>query len=163
MMMSPTSRTHKLIVHYIFDILLKQTKADVWSEDTRIDVEAITGTKEYKTYVEPDIFLGTNLKWNNETVISTPEIVIEVLSMATAHEDRNEKLELYKKMGVKEYILVSQEQIVIQYNLNNEDYKSAHIIDDVFTSKSIHGIKLSFNEVFKLVRDRIVLFHNDIK
>lgn len=57
--------------------------------------------------VQPDVFVVCDTKKITDQVINgAPEIVIEVLSPATALKDRREKKRLYEKFGVREYLLV---------------------------------------------------------
>lgn len=152
MMMCPASNLHRFIVHYIFNELIDQVDSanNVGSESTRIDVNYITKTKNYKSYVEPDVFIGKDLLWKGEYLVSAPELVIEVLNFATANEDKTRKLELYKKIGVKEYLLVSQDKIVTFYNLNNENYAEGTLVNNKFESKEL-DIILDFDKIFGLV------------
>ncbi|MBC5628143.1 Uma2 family endonuclease [Clostridium sp. NSJ-6] len=156
MMMSPASNLHRIIVHYIFNELLDQIESanNVGSEATRIDVNYILKNtdKKYK-YLEPDIFAGSDLLWKGEILVSAPELVIEVLSFATAKYDKTEKMDLYKSIGVKEYILVSQDGSVELYRLQNDNYKDYLKIDNKFKSDYLN-ITLDFDKIFSLVQDK---------
>ena len=57
----------------------------------------------------PDIVFvsSARLKVVVETrITAAPEIVVEILSPATAHRDRGAKRRLYEKFGVREYWLI---------------------------------------------------------
>ena len=156
MMMCPASNLHRIIVHYIFNELLDQTDSanNVGSEATRIDVNYIlkNPTKKYK-YLEPDVFAGGDLLWKGEILVSAPELVVEVLSFTTAKYDRTEKMDLYKSIGVKEYILVSQDGSVELYNLENDNYRDYIKIDNIFKSNYLN-ITLDFDKIFTLVKNK---------
>ena len=150
MMMCPASNLHRIIVHYIFNELLDQIESanNVGSEATRIDVNYILkdSNKKYK-YLEPDIFAGGDLLWKGEILVSAPELVIEVLSFTTAKYDRTEAI------GVKEYILVSQDGSIELYNLESNNYKDYIKIDNIFKSNYLN-ITLDFDKIFTLVKNK---------
>lgn len=156
MMMCPASNLHRIIVHYIFNELLDQTDSanNIGSEATRIDVNYIlkNPNKKYK-YLEPDVFAGGDLLWKGEILVSAPELVIEVLSFTTAKYDRTEKMDLYKSIGVKEYILVSQDGSIELYNLESDNYRDYIKIDDIFKSNYLN-ITLDFDKIFTLVKSK---------
>ncbi|WP_195467910.1 Uma2 family endonuclease [Clostridium sp. D43t1_170807_H7] len=156
MMMCPASNLHRIIVHYIFNELLDQTDSanNVGSEATRIDVNYIlkNPNKKYK-YLEPDVFAGGDLLWKGEILVSAPELVVEVLSFTTAKYDRTEKMDLYKSIGVKEYILVSQDGSVELYNLESANYRDYIKIDNIFKSNYLN-ITLDFDKIFTLVKNK---------
>ena len=156
MIMCPASNLHRIIVHYIFNELLDQTDSanNVGSEATIIDVNYIlkNPNKKYK-YLEPDVFAGGDLLWKGEILVSAPELVIEVLSFTTAKYDRTEKMDLYKSIGVKEYILVSQDGSIELYNLENANYRDYIKIDNIFKSNYLN-ITLDFDRIFTLVKNK---------
>ena len=156
MMMCPASNLHRIIVHYIFNELLDQTDSanNIGSEATRIDVNYIlkNPNKKYK-YLEPDVFAGGDLLWKGEILVSAPELVIEVLSFTTAKYDRTEKMDLYKSIGVKEYILVSQDGSIELYNLESDNYRDYIKINDIFKSNYLN-ITLDFDKIFTLVKSK---------
>lgn len=156
MMMCPASNLHRIIVHYIFNELLEQTNSanNVGSEATRIDVNYILKSTDEKTkYLEPDVFAGSDLLWKGEILVSAPELIIEVLSFATAKYDKTGKMDLYKSIGVREYILVSQDGSVELYKLQNDNFKDYIKIDDLFKSEYLN-ITLDFDKIFSLVRNK---------
>lgn len=91
--------------------------------------------------------------WKGEILVSAPELIIEVLSFATAKYDKTGKMDLYKSIGVKEYILVSQDGSVELYKLQNDNFKDYIKIDDLFKSEYLN-ITLDFDKIFSLVRDK---------
>ena len=57
--------------------------------------------------VQPDVFVVCDEKKITEANIQgAPDLIVEVLSPATALKDKREKKNLYEKYGVKEYIIV---------------------------------------------------------
>ena len=75
------------------------------------------------------------------------------MSFTTAKYDRTEKMDLYKSIGVKEYILVSQDGSVELYNLENDNYRDYIKIDNIFKSNYLN-ITLDFDKIFTLVKNK---------
>lgn len=102
--------------------------------------------------VQPDVFVVCQKNKILKTHIAgAPDLVIEVLSPATALKDRREKKELYEKFGVKEYILVDpEEKYVERFSLSKGHYKSSDIFGptESFSLKVIKGIKIELKEIF---------------
>ena len=60
--------------------------------------------------VQPDLLVVCDrAKITEMNIQGAPDLVIEVLSPATAKKDRGEKKDLYERHGVKEYLLVDPE------------------------------------------------------
>ena len=62
------------------------------------------------TVLRPDVAVVCNDP-KEEYIAKAPEIVVEVISLATAKRDETIKFELYEKEGVKYYILVYPEDL----------------------------------------------------
>jgi Uma2 family endonuclease len=67
-----------------------------------------------RDYVYPDVVVacgGTKLEDDEHDILLNPVLVVEVLSPSTAHYDRGEKWEMYRRIPtLKEYLLVSQKE-----------------------------------------------------
>ena len=71
-------------------------------------------------------------------VITNPTLIIEVLSKSTENYDRGFKFELYRRIkSLKDYFLVSQEKISIEYYSRNPD--------ESWTLKEFHDLKQTIN------------------
>lgn len=103
--------------------------------------------------VQPDVFVVCQKQKIKESHIEgAPDLVIEVISPATALKDKREKRLLYEKFGVKEYILIyPQESLTERYRLHKKTYLSPDIFGEKQTLHltSLKGIKLDLKEVFK--------------
>ena len=82
---------------------------------------------EYNDYVVPDIMVLCYNQQDDDDKI--PLIVVEVLSKSTRNKDLSEKMELYAKLGIKEYWIADLKNLSVDiYILNNENnyklYKS---------------------------------------
>lgn len=84
---------------------------------------------EYQV-VQPDItVICDGNKLDDKGCNGAPELIIEVLSPPTCQKDRIEKMNLYQKHGVKEYLLIyPNERVVEQYVLTEEDLYGTPII-----------------------------------
>ncbi len=63
--------------------------------------------KQIHTVVQPDISVICDLaKLDDRGCIGAPDLIVEILSPATAKKDMNDKFFLYQEAGVKEYWIV---------------------------------------------------------
>jgi Uma2 family endonuclease len=105
--------------------------------------------------VQPDVFwvsshntgckLGADKHWHG-----APDLVIEILSPATALRDRREKFALYEKHGVREYWLADPAtQLVEVYRLKDRKFERAGVFgpEDSFESSAL-GVTIALNKVF---------------
>lgn len=80
--------------------------------------------------VQPDIcfFAANRLSvLSNRGAEAAPDLIIELLSPSNAYYDLRYKLDLYEKVGVKEYFIVDPEDnTVIAYRLQNEKFKEQY-------------------------------------
>lgn len=84
----------------------KECKSFVAPFDVRLHVEG-KSDHEIKNVVQPDITIVCDKsKLDDKGCNGTPDMVIEVLSPATAKRDRSDKLKLYKVAKVKEYWII---------------------------------------------------------
>lgn len=51
----------------------------------------LKNTDKKYTYLEPDIFAGSDLLWKGEILVSAPELVIKLLNFSTAKYHKTEK------------------------------------------------------------------------
>jgi Uma2 family endonuclease len=104
--------------------------------------------------VQPDILFlsGDRIQLLTERNLQgPPDLVIEVLSPATAQRDRELKGKLYARAGVQEYWLVDPQERSIQVLvLREEGYQTAGIYREgsSLTSPLLPGLKLEVVGVF---------------
>jgi Uma2 family endonuclease len=104
---------------------------------------------------QPDVVFvaAANLEILREDGIhGTPDLVIEVLSPATAQLDKKNKRRVYSRAGVKELWLVDPLLLQIQlYDLVQNPAKPVRLIeeDETFTSTLLPGLTLAAAEIFK--------------
>ena len=105
--------------------------------------------------VQPDVFVVCDEKKITEANIQgSPNLIIEVLSPATALKDKREKKNLYEKYVVKEYIIVAPAAQYVERFLLEEGglYGKGEIFGpkEVLPMASISDIKIPLWEVFEV-------------
>ncbi|MBI5183773.1 MAG: Uma2 family endonuclease, partial [Nitrospinae bacterium] len=105
--------------------------------------------------VQPDIFVVCDEKKITEANIQgAPDLIIEVLSQATAVKDRREKKAIYEKYEVKEYIIIDpNEEYIERFCLEKEGtYDKGNVwgSKEVLPLHSLEGIEIPLWEVFEI-------------
>jgi Uma2 family endonuclease len=106
------------------------------------------------TVVQPDIALVCDPAKlaNGRYIDGAPDLVVEVLSPATALKDRREKLKLYESVGVKEYLIVDPVEYYMEaYRLGaNGVYERPLLLGPADAFQSIHfpEITRTLSELF---------------
>ncbi len=104
------SRQHQSISGQLFlqfAIFLSDKPCKVYSApfDVRL-ADADEPEEEIRTVVQPDLLVVCDpAKLDDRGCKGAPDLIVEVLSPATARKDLKEKLTLYEKAGVREYWL----------------------------------------------------------
>ena len=153
------SRRHQAIsmsLSYIFSGFLKGKKCQVYAApfDVRLPDDTESDDGIY-TVVQPDISVICDpKKLDDRGCVGAPDMLIEILSKATAAKDMKIKLDLYEKHGVKEYWLIHpDEETVMVFNLGTDGaYKRPDVYskNDTVTVKSLRGLKINLGEIFLL-------------
>lgn len=80
-------------------------------------------------------------------MVSTPNLIIEVLSKDVQEKDKEDKVRLYKELGVKEYLMVNPRGYFTLKDLVND--KSYDLYgNDMFKSKLVPNVQFSVDEIF---------------
>lgn len=157
-LMSPApSRGHQRILlklAYQLEDYLKDKSCQVYVSP--FDVRLPAGEEkdeEIETVVQPDIVLVCDLdKLDDRGCKGAPDIIVEILSPATAKKDLNEKFNLYERCGVREYWVVFPLEKVLDIYRLNEDKKyekvSSHAGTQKFQSGIIEGLEIDLSLVF---------------
>ncbi len=107
-------------------LYLRQNKiGKIWQE-VEVDISP------NQTYV-PDLVFLTKEKFElireGKYIAGTPDLVIEILSPATAAKDQTAKLKAYQKAGVSWYWIVDPEDLLIlEHKLTSEGYLLSQIV-----------------------------------
>ncbi|MEQ8581617.1 MAG: Uma2 family endonuclease, partial [Marinoscillum sp.] len=108
------------------------------------------------TVVQPDIcVVCDSAKLDDAGCKGAPDLVVEILSPATASKDLNEKYHLYEEHGVKEYWVVYPGENVLEiYDLLEGRYASRgkFVREDTVSSSVLEGFVIKLEEVFEEVR-----------
>lgn len=102
--------------------------------------------------VQPDVLVVCDQKRITEDNIQgAPDLVVEVLSPATALKDKREKKALYERSGVREYVIIDPIELYVErFSLKDKRYGEAEIFGprEVLSLKGLEGLKISLWEVF---------------
>jgi Uma2 family endonuclease len=108
--------------------------------------------------VEPDISFITNDRLKagpapqpGKFVRIVPNLVVEILSPATAQKDRTEKKAIYEANGVEEYWLVDTKRHEITiYTLAGKRFGRSKVYTarDMLSSRTLKGFTLRLSEIF---------------
>jgi len=123
--MTGASRKHNQIsvnLVSIFHQYIKNTPCRVYMSDVKLKIA------HRKTYYYPDIMLGCSRNEEDEYALTSPCLIIEVLSDSTATTDRREKLVAYQSIpSVQEYCLVAQDNCRIEKYTRTQDSKIRYL------------------------------------
>jgi Uma2 family endonuclease len=116
--------------------------------------DVVLGEKGEEQVVQPDILFVSQAQRHiihEEEIRGAPDLVVEILSPATAEKDRIFKRRLYAKYGVQEYWIVDPKEKTIEVlTLGKQGYERAGLYrrDETLTSKLLPGLQISLTEVF---------------
>src|SRR3989339_1356724 len=104
--------------------------------------------------VQPDVIVVCDRKKITEANIQgAPDLVVEVLSPATAIRDKKDKKALYEKHGVREYIIIDPTgRYVERFVLIDGVYGLPDILgtEETLILHSLNGMEIQLNDVFEL-------------
>ena len=116
-MMSPAATNHVLLsgnIYHIFANYLRGKKC------TPI-ADGVTVYLTDEDHFVPDFMVVCDRdKLKGDGVHGAPDLVAEILSPSTAHNDRGRKMQVYAKCGVKEYWIVTPGEKTIEQYLNQD-------------------------------------------
>jgi Uma2 family endonuclease len=107
--------------------------------------------KEIKTVVQPDlVIICDEKKLDDKGCIGAPDIIIEILSPATAVKDKIEKFSIYEKHKVKEYWLVEpSDNTVMVFTLGkNKEYGKPKTYSEKITTPILEGLEIDLKQIF---------------
>ena len=104
--------------------------------------------------VQPDILFVSKERASiitEEEIRGAPDLVVEILSPATAERDRTYKKTLYARHGVKEYWIVDPEEKTIKVmTLGKAGFESSGTYkkSDILKSSIFSGLLINLSEIF---------------
>ena len=154
--MSGASLRHNKIFANLFiaiGVSLKGKPCEPFGSDMRMHIP------ENTLYTYPDIsiyckdFASIVLEDNN---ITSPTVIIEILSSSTRNYDRGDKFKLYRDIpSLKEYHLVDSESILIEsFRINNNgnwELEEMKTLGDFFSIPCLE-VKIPLTEVYNRTR-----------
>lgn len=117
-------------------------------------LDVVLGVGEEREVVQPDLLFISKERAEiiaEEEIRGAPDLVVEVLSPATAQRDRAYKRTLYARHGVKEYWLVDPETRTLEVlKLGRRGYERAGLYrqDESLVSPLFPGLTIPLSEVF---------------
>ncbi len=107
------------------------------------------------TVVQPDIcVICDKSKLDDSGCNGAPDLIVEILSPATARKDQNNKFQLYEEHGVQEYWMVHPDKESVEiYRLNTKGKYVAtgeYSRHETLTSSLFPDLSIDLNEVFEL-------------
>lgn len=80
-----------------------------------------------------------------------PDLIVEIVSAATASRDRGEKKGIYAANGVREYWIVDEPaERITRFDLEGESFGPPHVfgLDDTFASRLLDGLTAPVRDIF---------------
>ena len=152
--MAGGSPTHSRIKTNVLGELRSRLKGNPCAPyDSDLRVKCPTGLY---TYPDASVFCS-ELEFDDEQkdTVLNPTLLVEVLSKSTEAYDRGKKFDHYRTIpSLREYVLVSQEEPMIQRFLRNEDDTwTLSVVADLNQSVRLQslGIELPLAEVYERV------------
>ena len=134
---------------------LKNKDCDVYAApfDVRLPV-GFKADNYVDTVVQPDIsVICDHQKLDSRGCVGSPDLIVEILSPATAAKDLKVKRALYEKHGVPEYWLIHPtDKVVMSYHLGEDgQYGKAQIHDreDTLQSVQFENLEIQLKDLFQ--------------
>jgi Uma2 family endonuclease len=149
--MAGASREHNLLVGNIVRLLgnaLANRPCEAYPSDMKVRIPA---TGDY-VYPDASALCGRpEFADQEDDILTNPQVIFEVLSDSTENFDSGEKFEGYKSIdSFKEYVLVSQEEVLIEHFVRGPDgswMPTIHRAGDEFELSSLR-CKLAVNDLY---------------
>lgn len=149
--MAAPTLAHQIICGEIFAIIRDYLKGKpcrvlIAPFDVRLFPKA---DKSDTTVVQPDILVVCDKSKlaDGKACKGEPDFVIEVLSPGSAIMDRNVKLEVYRRAGVKEYWIVNTDTLEIQVNLLSNGRYVTRVYKDRVPCSVLPGLVINLDDV----------------
>ena len=157
--MSNTFLEHSIVIHnFVINIgnQIKDSLCKVFADS--VQYQWIENNNDI---VVPDVSINCNIRdRKNVSFTGIPRFVMEVISNATESYDRNEKMEIYCKVGVSEYWIVDwrKKQVEIYLFDGKEDGTLYSYLYKTVTESNkeelqivmFPNLKIAFDELFDL-------------
>ena len=149
--MSPSpSVKHQLILSKLIYLLNKEFKKNKCKKC--FVLPETDWVISFDTVVRPDISIVCHLENFEDYINRTPEVIFEIVSPSSYKRDERLKFELYKKEGVKFYILVYPDlKLIKAYKFENGNVIFLKIQDNILEISLDNNcsFKIDINELFE--------------
>lgn len=151
MQATPTAQHQSIVLNIASELknALKNKKCRPYIAPFDIILES---SNEDTKRVQPDISIICNENLTTENkYIGVPTLLVEVVSPSNASDDYIKKLNLYMRVGVKEYWIVSPKNKTIEiFKLENGIYGEPNIIskNDIVESGVFEEIRIALDDIF---------------
>ena len=152
--MAGAKKNHNILVSNlitVFNIHFKLKPCIVYPPDMRVSVEQ----GKYYTYPDVTVVCGkSEFLDKNETTLTNPNLIIEVLSEFTEKYDRSKKFQSYRTIpSLNTYVLVSTDYKQIEVYSKNQNHSWTLTDPDINQKIYIPSIDctLDLNEVYEKV------------
>jgi len=129
---SPRHNTIKVNLIIALGLALKNTSYRVFNSDQRLWIP------ENSTFTYPDVSVVQEpilISDQDETALTNPLLITEVLSESTRNYDRSEKFVTYRNLpSFQEYLLIEQDRVQIEQHFKQDDRHWLLTLHDDITS-----------------------------
>ena len=120
--------------------------------DVRLPRKGENDDKKIFTVVQPDVsIICDSSKVDERGCTGAPDIVLEILSPGNNQKELQNKYEVYRESGVKEYWIVSpQDSTFLKYTLIDGKYQASKLMTsgEIVTTPILPGFELELETVF---------------
>ena len=152
-MMAGATRRHNDLVYNCRRALterLRNSGCRVYAENVR------TRMARGKEYAFPDIVVTCDPNDRDERLVTSPNVIMEVLSDSTEARDRGWKMEQYFRISsLMQYVLISQGRVLIEsYTRGEGETWIRAAFDDrgAFVPFPVLGLEVSVSELYEFVQ-----------
>lgn len=149
-----TTVTHNIVVSEIAACLKNHISAQngnckVFTENVALYVNELH--KDNNNFFLPDVMVVCNTEEiKDDGVHTVPKFVAEVTSESTKKFDYNQKLDIYKKIGVEEYWIVDLQKKAILKYVSKEDYIPQYFLHPHLVEvSSYEGLSIDMSNVIQ--------------
>ena len=150
--MSPSpSPRHQIVQANLFFALSRFVRAN---QAGRVVSAPIDVQLADTSVVQPDLLYMRRDRLDHigeRSIEGAPDLVVEILSPATAHRDLTEKKRLYEEHGVQEYWVVDPDTRTVEIHVRTDPAFTLHqrcVEEGTGTSALLEGFELGLDELF---------------
>lgn len=133
------------------DIHLANSPCEVFAENIQVKLKERIARSDY---VYPDLVVDCSPERRENNMLTTPKLVVEVLSTSTRHKDENAKFHAYIAVPtIEEYVIVEQEVAKVEIQRRRTNWAiEKFILGDEITFESI-GLTVKIADIYERVEN----------